>query len=219
MTWFEGSGALCVPVAFTTFGQSQYNAYHNVCPYATRDFPISTTYRASPMIMTSNSGLPGDLLSNLRILVLTLGEAPHAGWWNSQFLSSIGLSYLAHSYPRTNFAAAVSSATWAARAVHDNAIGLGAVFHLFRLPRQPEREIELALTVRGAELAAMYQPALGSRDGLLAQLEDLAAGVAAETSVGPLRLTGQGVALVSSMAAAYLQAFTNNQQVFPYFAG
>ena len=73
----------------------------------------------------------------LRILVLSLGEAHHAGWWKSQFLSPTGISFLERIYPRSKFAAAVRSATRAALTIHDTNIGKGEVFHLFRISRFP----------------------------------------------------------------------------------
>ena len=78
----------------------------------------------------------------LRILVLALGEAHMSGWWKTQFLSVTGLSYLNRLYPRSSFAAAVRSASRAAKAAHDSSIGVGNVFHLFRLPQQHERRLE-----------------------------------------------------------------------------
>ena len=82
------------------------------------------------------------LIVRLRILVLALGEAHMSGWWKTQFLSTTGLSYLNRLYPRSSFAAAVRSASRAAKAVHDSSIGVGNVFHLFRLPQQHERRVE-----------------------------------------------------------------------------
>jgi len=156
-------------------------------------------------------------LLELRILVLTLGEAHHAGWWKSQFLSPVGLSFLERIYPRSTFASAVRSACRAARSVHDANVGKGAVFHLFRLPRQTEREIETALAARSEELATRHQPLITDRAALLQALEAAAGELPTSPLVGPVRLSVGLKELAPAMAAAYLQAFRDGTQVFPYF--
>jgi hypothetical protein len=153
----------------------------------------------------------------LRILVLTLGEADHAGWWKSRFLSPIGLSFLERIYPRSTFAAAVRSACRAAQDVHDTNIGKGEVFHLFRLPRHIEREIEAALAIHSDELATHYQPLLAERATLMEELEGLTGGASQSPRVGPAKLSVDSKELVPTMATAYLQAFQDETQVFPYF--
>ena len=120
-------------------------------------------------LRSMNSFTPS--LLDLRILILTLGEARHAGWWKSQFLSPIGQSFLERLYPRSTFAAAVRSASRAARAVHDTNVGKGEVFHLFRLPRQTEQEIDSELTEKSKELTDQYSALLADRGALLQTLE------------------------------------------------
>lgn len=156
-------------------------------------------------------------LLELRILVLTLGEAHHAGWWKSQFLSPVGLSFLERIYPRSTFASAVRSAYQAARSVHDANVGKGTVFHLFRLPRQTEREIETALAARSEELETRYQPLTTDREALLEALEVMAGKSPAPPLVGPVRLSVGLKELTPAMATSYLQAFRDGTQVFPYF--
>ena len=155
----------------------------------------------------------------LRILVLTLGETHHAGWWKSQFLSHTGLSFLERIYPRSTFAAAVRSVGQAARAVHDANVGKGDVFHLFRLPREIEREIDTVLTAQSQALQTQYQPLLENRARLLDALEPLDGTAQAGPSVGPIRLSAKPGERAPAMAAAYWQAFRDGTQVFPYFEG
>jgi hypothetical protein len=169
------------------------------------------------MNMIAHSSLPGAFLVDLRILVLALGEAPHAGWWKSQFLSSVGLRFLERLYPRTTFAAAVDSATRAACSVHDSAIGRGSVFHLFRLPRQIERTIETSLIDQSSEYALRFQPLLNNQVALLGVLEPLAGQLPTGVPAGPVRIDGDGEQLARAMAALYLTAFRADKQVFPYF--
>ncbi len=162
----------------------------------------------------TNSFLP---LLKLRILVLALSESHHAAWCKSQFLSHTGLSFLERIYPRSTFAAAVRSAGRAAQAIHDANVGRGDVFHLFRLSRELERQIDAALTGQSQTLQTQYHPLLMDREQLLEALEPLAGDAVAESSVGPTRLPTQPGEWVPAMAATYLQAFRDGTQVFPYF--
>ena len=160
------------------------------------------------------------LIVRLRILVLALGEAHMSGWWKTQFLSTTGLSYLNRLYPRSSFAAAVRSASRAAKAVHDSSIGVGNVFHLFRLPQQHERRVEEFLRAHGADPPQAFAPMLNQREQLLEALEEL--GSANSSSArGPLRLGTlsdlQTDAWIAACASAYASAFRQGGKVFPYF--
>jgi len=171
---------------------------------------------STTMAMTDMTNSVSPLL-NLRILVLTLGESHHAGWWKSQFLSHTGLSFLEHVYPRSTFAAAVRSAGRAARAMHDANVGKGDVFHLFRLPREMERQVDTTLTEHSQALQTQYHPLLEDCAQLLRALEVLAGDAPARSSVGPMRLSAKPGQWAPSIAAAYWQAFRDGTQVFPYF--
>jgi hypothetical protein len=161
-------------------------------------------------------------LLDLRILILVLGEAHHAGWWRSQFLSPVGLSYLGRLYPRSSFAAAVRSATRAARAVHDTSIGIGNVYHLFRLPSSLEWQMDEALREGEAESWARFVPLLGQAEKLLDELRRLGElGATAKPATGPLRLgamrnVGQP-GWTAQLALVYYTAFRHGLKVFPYF--
>ncbi|MFQ5616988.1 MAG: BrxE family protein [Anaerolineales bacterium] len=152
---------------------------------------------------------------HLRILVLALGESQHAGWWDSQFLSSIGLSFLERVYPRSKFAAAVRSATRAARGIHDANVGKGTVFHLFRLTRQQERAMDELLTAQSRELEALFQPILANEAELTGMLGAMTGHKTAPGAVGPVQIGAED--RFPQLAANYLQAFRDGTQVFPYF--
>jgi len=159
-------------------------------------------------------------LLRLRILVLALGEAPHARWWPSQFLSPTGLSYLSHLYPRSNFAAAVRSALRSAQPVHDTSIGIGQVIHLMRLPPDEERRLDQALRENATELQVELEPLLSQRESLLAELGKLAEDPAAQSAAGALKL-GASHSLkrdkwAARFASRYHAAFRDGVKVFPY---
>ena len=156
-------------------------------------------------------------LLKLRILILSLGEMHHAGWWKSQFLSPVGLSFLERIYPRSTFASAVRSACRAAQSVHDANVGKGDVFHLFRLPRQTEREIEVTLAARAGELETYFEPVIADREALLQALEASAGELPASSPLGPVRLSVRPEELVPRIAAVYYSAFREDVQTYPYF--
>lgn len=157
----------------------------------------------------------------LRVLVLALGEAPHAAWWKSEFLSPAGLSFLGRVYPRRAFAAALTSAGLAARAIHDTAVGRGNIAHLFRLPESDERALHGVLTESGHQLAVEFTPVLSSQERLMAALEVLAGTAPGKTGVGPMR---QGTArdlqkpsVIHQLAGTYYGAFRDGNKVFPFY--
>ena len=160
-----------------------------------------------------------DLLQ-LRILVLTLGESSHAGWWKSRFLTPTGLSYLSRLYPRSSFAAAVRSAGEAARLVHDTSIGVGQVFHLFRLPLDEERRLETTLEESGRDLEAEFAPLLTQREQLLLRFLHWNSEQPSRMKAGPLEVgrlrDWQAGQLIAPMAAMYSAALKGNLRVFPY---
>ena len=161
---------------------------------------------------------------DLRILVLALGEAPHAGWWRSRFLSPVGLSHLSYAYPRSSFGAAVRAATRAAKIVHDNSIGIGNVYHLFRLPQQVERQLDELLPESEGTLLARFRPMLDQQGTLLEELDHLGGAPKDDRAQpGPRRMGTipelQRPEAVQQLAAAYRAAFHGGAKVFPYFEG
>jgi len=160
------------------------------------------------------------LLLDLRCAVAAAGEAHK--WWRSTFLSTIGFSFLQRVYPRTFVAAAVRSASEAARLEHDARIGRGQVVHLFRLPIALERAIDDALRGMDASAQAERREVLIASQGPLNLLRRLAAGrklnggVEGPIACGPAaRLHEQSA--TSLLAAQYLAGFEAGRQVYPYF--
>ncbi len=73
-------------------------------------------------------------IAELRVLVGYLGEKPQAGWWSSEFYSPSAAAFLSPIFNRSLFLAQYQGATAAAAKAHDDTIGIGRIFHLFRLP-------------------------------------------------------------------------------------
>ena len=160
------------------------------------------------------------LLLQLRSAVAALGEANR--WWRSTFLSATGFSFLQRVYPRTFVAAAIRSASEAARLEHDARIGRGQVVHLFRLPVALERAVDDALREMDGATHAARREALVAPQGSIELLRQLAAGRNANRDAeGPIacgpaaRLQEQSA--VPLLAAQYLAGFEAGRQVYPYF--
>lgn len=155
-----------------------------------------------------------DDFTHLRILVLALGEARHFNWWRSEFLSTTGISYLSRLYPRGKFSGAIHAASRAALDLHDTNIGRGNVYHLFRLPGIVEYTFNNIMSTQVTELENIYLPILNDQ---LSLIEKLSAFIQKKEiyKAGPVQV--ERPLAVRKMASAYLWAFENNQQIFPYF--
>jgi len=156
----------------------------------------------------------------LRAVVLALGEAVQPPWWRTGFLNETGLRFLERLYPRSAFRAAVHAAGMAACEVHDQAIGLRGVFHLFRLPER----IEIALRDQSvsffSDLAEELRPDLGNMDLLLDRLGAMAQRRPID-SLGPKRIgTLSDLFHTDSfreVSSVYFSAFSSGRRAFPYF--
>jgi hypothetical protein len=162
-----------------------------------------------------------DALTTLRAIVAALGERATPPWWRTQFLTDAGLRAVGRVFPRTAVAAAVRSASSAARSEHDRLVG-GKRYHLFRLPSELENSIDLRLAdpVCQAALAELLKSGI---DTLLAELKGIstqntaAAPPEGPVSVGDMDAIRHGRA-VPDLAAHYLAAFSKGKRTFPYVA-
>jgi hypothetical protein len=175
------------------------------------------------MVKTSQTFDSNELsrLVCLQIIVLTLGQPKHLGWWKSEFLSPTGLRILQRIYPRDFFWAAVRSSAAAAKEIHDSAIGVRDAFHLFRLPGHMGTTLHIVSALNEFKIEDEVTSILEDRSQLLVQLETLAESSHLATHVGPVRLgTEKDLGkpeIVSQLADYYHSAFQHNTKVFPYF--
>jgi hypothetical protein len=157
-------------------------------------------------------------IAELRAIVGYLGEKEQHGWWQSSFFTSGSDAFLSPIFGRTQILAQCNGVTQAATLVHDERIGVGYVYHLFRLPEDMEQGIHQVL----------HDPDLGRRISSLtankqAALEGLRIhSVASDCpGIGPIRV-GDVAALRDPqawrmVAGFYLFSFENGLQIFPYF--
>jgi len=155
-------------------------------------------------------------ISKLRVLVGYLGEHTQSRWWQSSFLGVKSSAFLCPTFGRSTAHAQAAGVTEAARRVHDEAIGVGCVFHLFRLPEQLEQDLRYTLpeaieTVNARPVADALEEleALGSRD---------VAGTPGPAHIGPVPMLN-GTRWVSTVASHYHAAFAAGHRSFPYFSG
>lgn len=155
----------------------------------------------------------------LRIAVGCLGELESPPWWPSSFLGSHADAFLNPVFGSRTTVAQYQGVVEAACRAHDEKIGVGRVFHLFRLPEATERRIAGYLDERVAGNLKECFASRESADHVLAGL----AKADREVRPGPLKLGAvdaldapDGIALI---AAAYRSAFRTGIKCYPYFSG
>jgi hypothetical protein len=158
-------------------------------------------------------------IATLRSAVGFLGERGEAGWWPSGFFAAGSGAFLAPVFGRTQTLAQCTGVTRAATIVHDERIGVGHVYHLFRLPEDIEQRIHAAL--HEPDLVRAIGEVVSSRNRALGYLREQAGSVG-NTSAGPT-WAGDLQALRSpaawrGVAALYLQGVESGVETYPYFA-
>lgn len=156
----------------------------------------------------------------LRIAVGLLGEKDQFGWWPSGFLAPTSAAFLTPVFGKHSLQAKYQGVVEAARKVHDDRIGVGRVFHLFRLPETMEQRLFESFGAQETQsrLERVAHSPAAAKDWLAAL-----AGEPLESKPGPVlvggadRLDGNGWGKV--LAAKYVSAFNSGIQCFPYFSG
>lgn len=155
-------------------------------------------------------------IAELRVLVGYLGERGQANWWGCEFFSSTAAAFLAPIFNRSLFLAQYQGATAAAAKTHDEIIGVGRIYHLFRLPIGLEQASADALS--DADFVQLLQNKLGNRELALARLAEMA-GKTESASPGPVSLGKMSQDFNTDLqraAGVYCSAFTAGIQAFPY---
>ena len=154
-------------------------------------------------------------LIQLRAYIGFLGEKDQYNWWPSSFYSATSAAFLSPVFSRTQNLARLSGVARAASRVHDEFIGVGAVYHLFRLPERLEQRIVTSIQ---QEPDAIKAPA--DKDEALIWLKGHS-DVAPSPAIGPVHVgnveqlqngTSWRVAL-----GYYLAAFDTGERSYPYF--
>lgn len=176
------------------------------------DFPAEVG-----IFMTLNT-LQIKQLSLLRVAVGLLGEQANPKWWTSSFCGNNGKAFLSPVFPRTYIHAQCQGVVSAAALVHDDRIGVGNVFHLFRLPEDIEQALQ---AIAKDEINAAFTDVMRNVDSATQFLRGYAGSVQ-KTSQGPVKV-GQLSALRDTsgwkdVAAFYLNGFEHQRETFPFFS-
>jgi hypothetical protein len=175
------------------------------------------SYRCTEMDVTQL-----EAIGKLRAAIGYLGEREQYAWWQSSFFSPGSRAFLAPVFARTQLLAQCTGVMGAAARVHDERIGVGRVFHLFRLHEDMEQGIHHAL--HDETLGAKIMQLVVNREAALAYLRLQARAVRGgnKAGVGPVRIGGthdlSDPDYWQIAAAHYLRGFEQGAQVFPYFA-
>jgi hypothetical protein len=154
-------------------------------------------------------------IASLRVCVAFLGEKDQKNWWSSAFLSRSGEAFLNPVFPKTSLLARVNGASAAAQVAHDEHIGIGDVYHLFRLPENIEHDISQILTTD-----TTLNECFSSEEAAIEKLQALAGGSTVQGE-GPLLLEQAEINqdAIKAMAAAFVASFSSGQPVYPYYRG
>ena len=155
-------------------------------------------------------------IAELRVLIAYLGEKDQANWWGCEFFNATATAFLAPIFNRSLFLAQYQGATAAAAKVHDEAIGVGRIYHLFRLPIRLEQASADALN--DTAFVQTVQTKLVNRELALTRLAEFAI-TAESASPGPVSLGLMSQDLKAELQRAagfYWAAFTSGIQTLPY---
>ncbi len=151
----------------------------------------------------------------LRMSVGLLGEVENPQWWSSTFISPASEAFLTPIFGMQTQQARYRGLVEAARLVHDDRIGVGRAFHLFRLPDHIEHCVFEITQLNSGGIAAVT-----TRDAADAILAELCGGEAPPRE-GPTMISAKdgvaGTEWVGEVAALYRSAFAKAVQCFPYF--
>jgi len=157
-------------------------------------------------------------LVNLRLVIGYLGEREQFGWWQSSFFTQGSQAFLAPLFSRTQILAQCNGVTQAAALVHDERIGVGHVYHLFRLPEEIEQGIHQSL--HKPSLHQSIHKTIVKPDTALNSLRMLS-GSTHPTEVGPIRVGNivelHNLEFWQTVASIYLYGFEQRTMVCPYF--
>lgn len=157
-----------------------------------------------------------DIIS-LRIAVSILGEKADPKWWNSNWFSKSSDSFIKPVFGNEFGVTIYHGSLEASKRVHDQRIGVGRVFHLFRLPE--EMELRLNSIVLGDKCPQIKE--LTETDQATNFINDLSLDESF-SEIGPTRV-GEfknfiGKKWIRILASNYKYAFENSDQTFPYFS-
>jgi hypothetical protein len=160
-----------------------------------------------------------EIVLTLRVTVGLLGEQGPARRWPSAFFAPASRAFLSPLFPRTLQLSQLRGVIAAAARVHDERIGVGDVFHLFRLPEEIEQATHrFALMPQASSVLLSSTVDTASASAILRRL----AAKEPLEMVGPARVGSakdmDRLATWQNMAALYGFGFRNETEVYPFFS-
>lgn len=154
-----------------------------------------------------------------RLVIGYLGEREQFGWWQSSFFTQGSNSFLAPLFARTQLLAQFNGVSRSAALVHDERIGVGNVYHLFRLPEDVEQGFQQIL--HSQELEKRIRKIIASKESATEYLREQSKGTMGK-DLGPTRLGSikqlRSPKTWQSFSMMYLNAFETKSEIFPYFS-
>jgi hypothetical protein len=152
-----------------------------------------------------------------RIVVGYLGEKNQNAWWDCNFLSRSSKSFLFPVFPKTMALAQYNGVCKAASIIHDEHIGIGKHFHLFRLTDSIERKIsQVSLDDENVSKTNTY---IASNESALRYLEIHSTPI--HSYEGPVSIGDYSdsdlAKLLNLTISHYYSAFAKGLKVFPYY--
>lgn len=159
-----------------------------------------------------------DLLIGLRICIGYLGEKEQFGWWQCSFFTEGSNAFLSPLFSRTKDLARCNGVTRAAALVHDERIGVGHVYHLFRLPEELEQGIHQVM--HDKQFGEDIRKIISSNVSALGYLRKNSV-IPNQPGTGPMRV-GDIMALRDQqvwriVAGLYSFSFETQKEILPYF--
>jgi hypothetical protein len=155
--------------------------------------------------------------ARLRLSVGCLGEKALESWWPTAFFETTSQCFLEPIFPRSYRLSQYHGIRASACRLHDEFIGIGNAFHLFRLPEEVEQDLQTTILKAPEEwFAEVNHPeqALSVLKSLTTDTVDVSEGPKA---IGNLKALYQPSA-PQMLAQYYLGAFSQGVRCFPYFA-
>lgn len=161
-------------------------------------------------------------IARLRMIVGYLGEKDQHNWWSSEFFSATAPAFLNPVFGKTATLAQYHGVKEAARRVHDEYIGIGRVFHLFRLPESIEQAVFEVL--QDPAIRDGLRRDIESQNSAAAALQALCAEISGDASgslqEGPVQIGVisdlESTRWLSDAACRYQAAFDAGSRCFPY---
>ena len=160
-----------------------------------------------------------ETIATYRTVIGYLGERDQFGWWQTSFFAQGSGSFLSPIFGRTQLLAQYNGISRAAALIHDERIGVGHGYHLFRLPEDMEQALHQAL--HSYELEKTIRANLLGKEPGLNYLRAHSAG-ASSKAIGPTRVGSVDAVRTldpwKTILGLYLSAFERQVEILPYFA-